>query len=154
MPKRKIKRHYLVGGKKTRRVTSSNVNPPERGLPIRPMDSKDSSFLVEETRSMERQRRLQEQQGHRHLARVNAKEHPEHEQAAAPEGEFQNDIQQNPWLDSQRFDGIDPNLNPEPPLNSAARREYDNQRREQEMEKQLRLGNMPQYSNAPKPQGP
>ena len=50
--------------------------------------------------------------------------------------------------------GVDPNLNPEPPLNTEARREYDNQKREQEMEKQLRLGNMPKFSTAPKPHGP
>nr|WP_242602117.1 hypothetical protein [Legionella nagasakiensis] len=118
-------------------------------------DSGDStSYLVDETRAMERERRLQEQQGHRHLARVNAREHHDEEQQVAPEGELQNSIMQNPWLDSQRFDGVDPNLNPEPPLNTEARREYDNQRREQEMEKQLRLGNMPKFTNAPKPQGP
>lgn len=113
-----------------------------------------TSYLVDETRTMERERRLQEQQGHRHHARVHAREHSEHEHRAAPEGELQNNILQNPWLDSQRFDGVDPNLNPEPPLNTEARREYDNQRREQEMEKQLRLGNMPKMGTAPKPQGP
>lgn len=115
-----------------------------------------SSYLVEETWSMERQRRLLEQEGHRHLAKVHAREHPEEDPSSrpAPEGELQNNILQNPWLDSQRFDGIDPNLNPEPPLNTEARREFDNERREQEMEKQLRLGNMPKFSTAPKPHGP
>ena len=61
---------------------------------------------------------------------------------------------QHPSLDSQRFDGIDPNLNPEPPLNSEARREYDNEKREQEKEKLHRLGLLPKFSTAPKPQGP
>ena len=113
------------------------------------------SILVEETTSMDRQRRLAEQDGHRRLAKVHAREHNEEQhQAPAAEGELQNSILQNPWLDSQRFDGVDPNLNPEPPLNTAARREYDNERREQAMEKQLRLGNMPKFSSAPKPQGP
>ena len=74
--------------------------------------------------------------------------------APNPEGELQNTILQHPELDNQRFDGVDPNLNPEPPLNTDARREFDNERREQEMEKQLRLGNMPKFNSAPKPQGP
>jgi hypothetical protein len=113
-----------------------------------------TSFLVDETRTMERERRLQEQQGHKQLAKVNAREHPDEERQNSLEGELQNDIMQHPWLDSQNYDGVDPNLNPEPPLNTEARREYDNERREQEKEKQLRLGNMPKFSTAPKPQGP
>ncbi len=114
-----------------------------------------SSILVEETVSMERQRRLNEQAGHRRYARVNARTHHEAQSnnTLAAEGELQNNILQNPWLNTQRFDGIDPNLNPEPPLNSEARREFDNQRREQEMEKQLRLGSAPKFNTAPKPQG-
>ena len=104
---------------------------------------------------MMREQREQEQQGHRSLARVNARDHAEREQnKAAPEGEPQNSILQHPDLDGQRFDGVDPNLNPEPPLNSEARREFDNAKREQEMEKQLRLGNMPKMGTAPKPEGP
>lgn len=114
-----------------------------------------TSILVEETASMERQRRLNEQAGHRRYARVNARAHHEAQSSntLAAEGELQNNILQNPWLNTQRFDGIDPNLNPEPPLNSEARREFDNQRREQEMEKQLRLGSAPRFTTAPKPQG-
>ncbi len=113
------------------------------------------SLLAAETKNMDRRRRIAEQEGHRKLARVNAREHSleEHHQPS-PEGELQNDILQHPLLANQRFDGIDPNLNPEPPLNTAARREYDNERREQEMEKQLRLGNMPKFNTAPKPAGP
>ncbi|MDF1758692.1 MAG: hypothetical protein P1U74_10420 [Legionellaceae bacterium] len=118
---------------------------------------RSDSYLVEDTENMERQRRISEQEGHRKIARVNAREHPDAENTAAMSAEagneMQNNILQNPWLDSQRFDGVDPNLNPEPPLNSEARREFDNERREQEMEKQLRLGNMPRVSPAPKPQG-
>lgn len=118
------------------------------------------SILIDETKTMERQRRLAEQEGHRRLAKVHAREHHEETQNAAPEAALQNDILQNPWLDSQRFDGIDPNLNPEPPLNTDARREYDNERREQEMEKQLKLElalsntNTPRYTTAPRPRGP
>lgn len=109
------------------------------------------SFLVEETKSMDRRRREMEQGGHRQLAKVHAREHNLEETSLTPEGELQNSILQHPWLDGQRFDGIDPNVNPEPPLNTDARREFDNERREQEMEKQLRLGNMPKFSTAPKP---
>lgn len=133
------------GGWKRRKT--DNTTPPER-IP----SGEKSSYLGEDTATMDRNRRLMEQEGHRQHAKVNARSHsPEESQQPAPEGELQNSIQQHPWLDAQRFDGIDPNLNPEPPLNTAARREFDNERREQEMEKQLRLGNMPKFSTAPKP---
>ncbi len=112
------------------------------------------SFLVAETKAMERKRRLAEQQGERQIAPVKAREHSDVESQPSPEGELQNNILQHPALDSQRFDGIDPNLNPEPPLNTEARREFDNEKREQEKEKQLRLGNMPKFTTAPTPRGP
>lgn len=113
------------------------------------------SYLAEDTDLLERQRRIHEQDGHRRYAKVHAREHAIKDNSNTGLGleAQQNNILQNPWLNSQRFDGIDPNLNPEPPLNSEARREFDNERREQEMEKQLRLGNMPRVSPAPKPQG-
>jgi DNA-nicking Smr family endonuclease len=114
----------------------------------------DGSFLVAETKAMERKRRLAEQQGERQLAPVKAREHSDVEHQASPEGELQNNILQHPALDSQRFDGVDPNLNPEPPLNTEARREFDNEKREQDKEKQLRLGNMPKFTTAPTPRGP
>lgn len=116
-----------------------------------------SSILVTDTETMYWEQRELEQKGLRQLgARVNAREHYERQEAKQQslEGQLQNDILQHPALNNQRFDGIDPNLNPEPPLNSDARREFDNERREQEMEKQLRLGNMPKFNTAPKPQGP
>jgi hypothetical protein len=119
---------------------------------------KGGSFLVEETKAMERKRRLAEQQGERRLASVKARDHSTDEtQHQAPEGEMQNNLLQHPDLDSQRFDGIDPNLNPEPALNTDARREYDNEKREQEREKQNRLEhnltntNTPRYSSTPRP---
>lgn len=115
------------------------------------------SILVEETEGMDRTRRLAEQEGHRRRARVNAREHHEREEAKQQqslEGELQSNILQHPALNNQRYDGVDPNVNPEPALNTDARREFDNERREQEMEKQLRLGNMPKFSTAPKPHGP
>lgn len=116
--------------------------------------AKQDSFLVKETPKMLRQQRVIEQHGHRQLARVHAREHTDRDYEYSPEGELQNSILQHPLLDNQRFDGVDTNLNPEPPLNSEARREFDNLRREQDMEKQLRLGHRPKMGSAPKPQGP
>jgi hypothetical protein len=113
------------------------------------------SFLLPETWLMDRMRRLQEQDGHRQFANVNVRDHGDVEpkaQAGMSEG-VDNGMLANPWLNSQRFDGIDPSLNPAPPLNTEARREFDNEKNRQEMEKQLRLGNMPQMSRAPRPQG-
>ena len=131
------------------------IDMPDNKLPDRlPKGKRSGSYLVDETKRMEREQRVAEQKGHRQFTRVHAREHPEEQPKSAPEGELQNDILQHPALDNQRFDGIDPNLNPEPPLNTEARREYDNKEREQQMEKQLRLGNMPKFSTAPKPQGP
>lgn len=127
----------------------SNFNSGTRGN----VDPK-ASFLATETKSMDRARRLLEQDGERRLASVKARTHSEEDMKNSLEGELQNTLLQHPELDSQRFDGIDPNLNPEPPLNTDARREYDNEKREQEMEKQLRLGHMPKLNTAPKPSGP
>lgn len=117
------------------------------------------SDLKDDTELMAREQRKLEQKGHRRLAKVHAREHSlEEQQQPAPEGELQNNILQHPELDNQRFDGIDPTLNPAPELNSDARLDYDNERREQEKEKQLRLENalglshQPKFS--PKPGGP
>lgn len=126
----------------------------DKGTPDLPNPRQQGSFLVDDTMEISREQRLLEQRGHRKFARVHERYHTSERSQLAPEGELQNNILQNPWLNNQRFDGISPDLNPEPPLNSAARAEYDNQRREQEKEKQLRLGNIPQFSSAPKPQGP
>ncbi len=114
------------------------------------------TFLVDETPSMERKRRRMEQDGERKFARVYAREHPEEviSNNNTPEEAAENGLLQHPELDNQRYDGIDPNLNPEPPLNTTARTEYDNEKRNQEQEKQLRLGNMPKMGNTPVPRGP
>lgn len=118
-----------------------------------------TSVLKDETHKMAREQRELEQQGHRRLAKVYVREHEVRaDQRLALEGELQNSILQHPELDNQRFDGIDPTLNPAPALNSEARLAYDNERREQEKEKQNRLenvlglGNQPRFS--PKPGGP
>lgn len=106
------------------------------------------SGLKQETRSMENARRDLEQQGHRrHLGiPVHAKERSNDEPLSmeqSPELEAASGLMQNPLLDSQRFDGYDPNVNPSTIDNPDARREFDNERRNQEQEKQLRLGLSP-----------
>ncbi len=120
---------------------------------------RSGSVLLDETLKMAGEQRMAEQQGHRKLAKVHARERLEEPpQAAAPEGELQNDILQHPALDSQRFDGVDPSLNPAPELNTEARLKYDNEKREQEREKQERLENVLGLANqpkfSPKPGGP
>jgi len=113
---------------------------------------REPSLLVEETKSMDRRRREAEQQGHRQFAAVKAREHSDNEvQNPSLEGDLQNDIPQHPELISQRFDGVDSPLNPDPPLNSAARRELDNAERKQQEELSLRLGHQPRFSSAPTP---
>lgn len=110
------------------------------------------SYLADDTDLMQREQRLLEQEGHRRhkQVKVRARERSVSPFAVAPEGELQNNILQHPKLNSQRLDGTDTNLNPEPPLNSEARREYDNAKRDQQLEQQLRLNNMPQFSSTPK----
>lgn len=113
-----------------------------------------TSMLIDETWAMDRQRREIEQSGHRQWAKVNQREHSEPlNNAAALEGELQNSIQPHAFLETQRFDGTDNNVNPVPALNTEARREFDNEQREQALKKQLQLGNMPQFSTAPVPRG-
>ena len=103
-----------------------------------------ASFLVEETQKMNRNQRIIEQAGHQRFARVHMLDHPEEEQqqsvGQSQEMDADNGIAQHPYLTTQRFDGISPNDNPEPPLNSTARTEFDNKRREQELQLQARLG--------------
>lgn len=153
--------HTIGTVKQVLSVCHNGLSSPLWSDILIPISTKDKikrkdSYLADDTQFMERQRRISEQEGHRRYARVHARQHsnsdnlsPEH----GVEGQVQNNILQNPWLNNQRFDGVDPNLNPEPALNSDARREFDNERRQQDMDKQLRLGNVPRISPAPKPQG-
>lgn len=129
---------------------------PNTDLPGRfPKGSRQGSYLIAESKSMERSRRLAEQQGERQIARVHEREHGDEEKVQqSPEGELQNNILQHPYLDGQRFDGVDPNLNPEPPLNTEARKKYDEAKERQQEELQLRLGNMPKFNTAPVPRRP
>jgi len=99
------------------------------------------TYLVEETEYMQYERRGLEQQIERQLASVEERKKPQRKESNGP-GE-QEKMKQHPLLDSQRFDGIDPSLNPAPFGNQEAMIEFENERREQNLEKQLRLGNMP-----------
>jgi hypothetical protein len=143
--------------KKATVSTSQMITEAASNLPTQLGWKTPPSRYVQETKAMENMRRDKEQAGHRKFGiKVHALERINDETPAPEAGlDIQSGIEANPLLaDNQRFDGIDPNVNPEPALNSEARREFDNQRREQEMEKQLRLGNMPQMGRQfnPKPE--
>ncbi len=146
----------LRGGKRAKSswldpTDSASLDVHSQGRTVRaPHDPE--SYLSEETQKMNNQRRDIERQGERQFAKVNAKEHSDEELQATAGDELQHDLLQHPWFEGQRFDGIDDNT-PEPALNSAARKDFDNARREQEMEKQLRLGLAPgpKFSSTPKP---
>lgn len=101
--------------------------------------TRDDSLLVEENFFMGQAQRELEQKGHQQFAKVHVQKHLENN-PASPEGELQNNIQKHPLLDTQKNDGISPNESPEPPLNSAARTEYDNALNEQKHQLQMRLG--------------
>ena len=148
-----------------KKILGGEVKSPEESLPViaesgggRRKPPPPSSYK-EETRVMENARRDKEQSGHRGLGiSVHANERVNDEPLSMEQSlEAQNSssLMSNPLLDSQRFDGIDPNVNPAPALNSDARTEYDNLKREQELKKQLRLGLMPSNSKTfnPKPSG-
>lgn len=127
-----------------------NIELPGR-LP-REKRKRSDSILPDETETMERKRRLVEQQGHRKLTKVHARDHAEREQQTSGD-QLQRGPLEHPYLaDRQDLDGTPPNLSSLPPENPEARRDFDNERREQEKEKQLRLGNMPKFSTAPRPE--
>lgn len=119
------------------------------------------STFKQETRVMENNRRDLEQTGHRRLGiSVRARERVNDEPLSLEQGieaEAASSLMQNPLLDNQRFDGIDPNVNPVPAMNTEARVEYDNIKREQELQKQLRLGlspdNAKRFTAKPTPRG-
>lgn len=109
-----------------------------------------TTYLVEETEFMQYERRGLEQQVERQLASVEERRKPQRKEDNGPG--VQEKMKQHPLLDSQRFDGIDPSLNPAPFGNQEAMIEFENERREQEMDKQLRLGNMPKMGRSMTPE--
>jgi hypothetical protein len=145
----------LGGGEKTPEETLPVVFGGDGGRRKPPPPSN----YINENCDMAIGRRLIEQSGHRGLGiSVHANERVNDEPLSMEqslEAQSSSTLMSNPLLDSQRFDGIDPNVNPAPALNTDARTEYDNLRRQQEMEKQLRLGLMPSNSKKfnPKPSG-
>lgn len=124
---------------------------------------KDAAFLglYEETRAMEITQRQLEQSGHRQYGRVNAREKDPDQPHQSVELEHGNGMKEHPLLQTQRFDGIDNNLNPSPPNNPDSLWIYENERQEQDKEKQLRLGNeltkrneyQPSFVPTPRPGG-
>ncbi len=114
------------------------------------------SFLSEETSFMEQARREEEKRGHSSFGKVHHKEHadPTQQSQAGIEEGVQNNIKGHPELQKQTYDGADPDVNVVPALNTTARTEYDNAKREQQHELQMRLGNMPKMGTAPKPNSP
>lgn len=120
-----------------------NTTTDESGLPRREWDKKQS-ILVEETQAMENERRLLEQQGMRRYGQVSQRPRTELEHTADNTLTQGVGPKEHPFLSSQRYQGVEPNLSPEPEIGTEARRQFDNDRREQEQEKQYRLGNMPQ----------
>jgi len=132
---------------------------PSRGGGIQgrdPARTGHTTFLIEETKQMERNRRMMEQDGERRLARVHAREHAVAETQAGDvlESTVDNGLLQHPEINNQHFDGMDPTVNPAPNYGGEKKTKYENERRTQEQEKQLRLGNMPRYNNSPRPKGP
>lgn len=129
----------------SKKATTSKTVPQTgrrgRGLPGRSGIKEGGSYLVEDTTRMERMRRELEQQGHRRKAMVNARHHSEENQVSVEEDK-EVSLQAHPFL-NQRHDG------------QAVTRDQliklENEIRDQNREKQLRLGNMPQFSNSPKP---
>ncbi len=131
---------------------------PKRTLPVGTKRKKDddSSYLVNETISMDRKRRHIEQQGVRVLlqAKVNERDHEmdDPEAAASMEMGLGSDLRKHPLLDSQLLDGIegknpsDPNLDPEAQRKIA--RKQEDQRRDKEL--RLEKKNELQYANTPR----
>ncbi|MDF1684604.1 MAG: hypothetical protein P1U36_08090 [Legionellaceae bacterium] len=117
------------------------------------------TYLADDTIERENQRRPQEQAGLRRLSGMSVQGHdrevPAETEEHGLEQQMSAGIEEHPLLDKQQFDGIDASVNPAPPLSDAeARREHDNARNEQQLQKQLKLGMAPTMNTAPKPPGP
>lgn len=119
---------------------------------IKPKDGEGfpTTYLIEETEFMNYERRGLEQKVEGQFARVEERRKPKRDNNSGPG--VQEQMKQHPLLDSQRFDGIDPSLNPAPFGNQEAMIEFENERREQKMEQQLRLGNMPKMGRSMTPE--
>ena len=135
------------------KIVQPDINLPGR-LP-RGKRKRSDSILPDETESMDRKRRLVEQQGHRHLAKVHAREHPEGEQPAGEQ--LQQGPLEHPFLkDLQYQDGMPPTLSSLPYADPEVRRKYANEKDKQKQAQELRLNltNAPKFSSTPRPRGP
>jgi len=127
-------------------------------MTIRP-PKKPETYLADDTVERENQRRPKEQEGLRRLSGMSVQAHdrdvPTESADLGIDQHMGAGIEEHPLLDKQQFDGIDASVNPAPSLSDAeARREYDNARNEQQLQKQLKLGLAPKMNTAPKPPGP
>lgn len=134
---------------------SEEIEQPDINLPGRlPVGKRkrSGSILPDETESMDRKRRLVEQDGHRQhlLAVVHAREHPEGEQQSTGELHQNSPLDHPLLVEKQHLDGLPPKLSSLPPEDPEARRDFDNARNE----KQLRMSHAPKFSTAPRPGGP
>jgi hypothetical protein len=132
--------------------TSINISIPNGDSSGR---KRKSTFLVEDTESMERKRRRNVQDWlRRRFASVHAREHPDEVTGNYFEEALDNGIEQHPDLNSPLYDGRDPTVNSLPNVGSENRTKFENERRDQEQEKQNRLGYMPGFKNTIRPRGP
>ena len=122
-----------------------------------PLTSIDDGFKTKETETilkietteMYNELRSQIQAGERNFARVNERDHTE--RLSAAESLEQDALNAHPYLNSQQYDGIDPNVTPVPTDDPELWRRFQ---AELDLQKKLRmeLNNSP--SNTIKPRGP
>jgi len=115
----------------------------------------DGSYLVEETDSMMFAQRHDEQDGKALLGKVHRREHQEklgQTNSLASEA-TQDQTPSHPDLQSQLYDGMDPNLNIDPTNNPIAKIDLENELREQQLEHQKQLGLQPGHKFTLKPPG-
>lgn len=123
-------------------------------LPTLPSNKGDDTYLSADSKKMMRQQRMLEQQGHRHLARVNAREHPDEPRESSGLEAGMEGLQGHPYLDRQIFDGADPNLSANPPNDPKAREEWRQEREndlQNRLERQHKLGHQPRSTPTPRP---
>ncbi|MCC5792387.1 MAG: hypothetical protein JJT82_07260 [Legionellaceae bacterium] len=142
-----------VSSAKQRQSSGAGLAEPGTMVPAAG-EPERSSRLQEESRQMEWERRLDEQQGHRAHLRVPVQEAREVSVHEGPEEGYDNQIARHPWLEKQIFDGAHADMIVVPPDDPEARREFDNELRKQH---QLRLENQkqnqPGFHPLPRPGG-
>ena len=112
------------------------------------------SMLFADTETMYRTLRAREKELYRRRLGIRVAEpaHASKQQAAGNELDNSHQpIKEQPWLKSQRFDGAPPTMSAVPELNDEARTNYDNAKREQDLDYKLRNGlvNAPKFNPRP-----